>query len=419
MTAAAPGPCADVTQRPWCNTDLSPDERAGLLLAAMTQEEKISLLAGDDLIGVAGREGTHTGTSRGIERLGIPTLYFSDGPVGPRQGQSTQMPSPMSVASSFSRSSARLDGAVIATEAKLKGNDVVFAPGVNWGRTPLNGRTFEYLGEDPHPAGELAAAYIDGMQDRGVIANVKHFAVNNREGQGLSVPESPLGAGIDGSRLLVDARVSERALRELYLPAFETAVTKGHVGTVMCSYNRINGQYACENQHLLNDVLKGEWGFDGFVLTDYGAGKNPISSLNNGPDLDIWPGITYKPVEVMAALATSRVSETTMEEHVRRILRTMFAFGVFDRAPYLDDASRIPVDRHHEAAADIEADGMVLLRNQRVGSTPDAPPAGRVDPDRGRHRSRGRPQQDRRRILRRHPSPRGHPAGRPPGTPWR
>lgn len=363
--AGAPGsPCADPRGRPWCDGRLAPDTRAWLLLAAMTSDERISLLAGDELSGVSGREGTHTGTSDGIERLGIPTLRFSDGPVGPRQGRSTQMPSPIGIAASFDREAARLDGATIGTEARLKGNDVVFAPGVNMGRTPLNGRTFEYLGEDPFLAGRLAASFVRGMQAQGVISNVKHFAVNNQEGQGTQVPGAPIGAGVDGSRMLVDARVDERTLREIYLPAFEAAVRDGGAGTVMCAYNRVNGQYACENQHLLNEVLKGEWGFEGLVLTDYGAAKNPVASLNNGLDLDIWPGLVLNPTAVDLALATSQVSSTTIDEHVRRILRTMFAFGVFDRAPYVDDASRIPAARHHARAAALEIAGSVLLRNR-------------------------------------------------------
>jgi beta-glucosidase len=366
---AAPGatvaaPCGMVTDRPWCDATLDPDTRAGLLLTAMTRDEKISLLAGDELFGVAGGAGTHTGTSNGVERLGIPTLHFSDGPVGTRQGQATQMPSPMSVASSFSTEVAHRDGSVIADEVRKKGNDVVFAPGVNIGRTPLNGRTFEYYGEDPYLAGQMATAFVRGVQGQGVIANVKHFAVNNQEGQGVAVPGSPIGLGLDGSRMVVDARVDERTLREIYLPAFEAAVRKGGAGTVMCSYNRVNGSYSCENSHLLTDILKGDWGFRGLVLTDYGAAKNTVSSLRNGLDLDIWPGFVYNPVLVKGAVLTGQVSAETVDEHVRRILRTMFAFGVFDRPAYVDDASRIDKALHHEAAARIEAQGMVLLKNR-------------------------------------------------------
>jgi len=360
---AAASRCGDPAVRPWCDRSLAPGTRAGLLLQEMTLDEKISLLAGDDLSGVSGADGTHTGTSDGVDRLGIPTLYFSDGPVGPRQGKATGMPSPMSIAASFSMRNAYRDASVIGDEVRRKGNDAVFAPGVNILRTPLNGRTFEYYGEDPYLAAATTTGWIRGVQAQGVIGDVKHFAVNNQEGQGLPLPGAPIGAGIDGSRMIVDARVDERTLREIYLPAFEAAVKRAHVGTVMCSYNRVNGTYACENEHLLNDILKRDWGFDGFVLTDYGAAKNTVNSLNNGLDLDIWPGLVYNPLAVNAALATSQVSESTIDAHVRRILRTMFAYGVFDRPAYRDDTSSIDERAHNATAARVEGQGIVLLKN--------------------------------------------------------
>lgn len=358
--ASAAGRCGD---RPWCDTSRSADERAGLLLGALTRDEKISLLAGDELFGAAGREGTHTGTSQGVERVGLPPIYFSDGPVGTRQGKATGMPSPMSVASSFDPQVAERHAAVIGDEVKRKGNDVVFAPAVNMMRTPLNGRTFEYFGEDPYLAARTAAAWTKGVQAQGVIANVKHFAVNNQEGVGVQPQGSPLGVGVAGSRLTVDAQLDERALREIYLPQFEAAIKEGGAGSVMCAYNRVNGQYACENQHLLEDVLRRDWAFRGFVLTDYGAGKNTVASLNNGLDLDIWPAVIYRPELVKAALATSQVSESAVDEHVRRILRTLFAFGFFDRDAYPDDTASIDQAAHDAAAADIQQQGTILLEN--------------------------------------------------------
>ncbi len=359
----APGRCGDPVTRPWCDLSLTADQRADLLLARMTVPEKVSLLGGEDPKGVLGKEGTHTGTSRGIERLGIPTMYLSDGPVGPRQGKATGMPSPMSIASSFSTSIARTDGAVIGNEVKLKGNDVVYAPGVNILRTPLNGRTFEYFGEDPFLAARLSTAFIRGVQGEGVMGNVKHYAANNQEGVGFTLPGIPIGPGI-GSRLTVDVRVDERTLREIYLPAFESAVKKANVATVMCAYPRVNGQYACENRHLLTKVLKGDWGFKGFVLTDYGAAKNPVASLNNGLDLDIFPGVVLSPAAVGLALTTGLVSVATLNEHVHRILRTMFAYGMFDRDAYVDDTTQIDQAAHHEQAARLEAEGIVLLENR-------------------------------------------------------
>ena len=217
---------------------------------------------------------------------------------------------------------------------------MVFAPAVNMLRTPLNGRTFEYFGEDPFLSARMTVGWTKGVQSQGIIGNVKHYAVNNQEGAGAAVPGSPLGTPVQGSRLTVDARLDERTLREIYLPQFEAAVKEGGVGSVMCSYPRVNGQYACENQHLLEDVLKGDWGFKGFVLTDYGAGKNTAHSLNNGLDLDIWPALVYQPLAVNAALASGQASEAAVDEHVRRILRTLFAFGFFDRDAYVDDVAQ-------------------------------------------------------------------------------
>lgn len=355
-------PCPPGTDRPWCDDTLDPDRRADLLLAELTTDEKISLLGGEELFGAAGEEGSHTGTSHGIDRLGLPTMYFSDGPVGPRQGQGTQMPSPMSLASTFSADAARRHAAVIGTEVRLKGNDVVFAPAVNLMRTPLNGRTFEYFGEDPTLSSLITAGWVQGVQAEGIIGSVKHYAVNNQEGVGVAAPGAPIGAGVIGSRVTLDAQVDERTMREMYLPSFRAAVDAG-VGTVMCAYNRVNSDYACENEVLLRQILKGDWGFDGFVLSDYGAAKNTIDSLNQGLDLDIWPGIVYSPTSVQAALASGLVTMETVDEHVHRILRTMFAFGLFDREPYLDDDTRVDVDLHHDVAGQLAAEGTVLLRN--------------------------------------------------------
>ena len=376
--AAGAGRCGDPAQRPWCDTALDADTRAGLLLAALTRDERISLLAGDELTGVAGREGTHTGTSEGVERVGLPPVYFSDGPVGTRQGKATGMPSPMTVASAFDPEVAAQHAAVVGDEVRRKGNDVVFAPAVNMMRTPLNGRTFEYFGEDPYLAARIAVGWTKGVQSQGVIANVKHYAANNQEGVGVQVQGSPLGVPLTGSRITVDARVDERTLREIYLPQFEAAVKEGGAGSVMCAYNRVNGQFACENRHLLEDVLKRDWAFRGFVLTDYGAAKSTAGSLNNGLDLDIWPAIAYRPELVGAALATGQVSDATVDEHVGRILRTLFAFGFFDRAAYADDTGSIDQAAHDAVAAEVEQQGIVLLENDDAILPLDAARIGRL-----------------------------------------
>ena len=358
--AGAAGRCGDHL---WCDTSRSPDERAGLLLAALTRDERIGLLAGDDLFGVAGGEGTHTGTSNGVARVGLPPVYYSDGPVGPRSGRATSMPAPMALAATFDRRMAFRHGSVVGNEVKLKGNDVVFAPTVNILRTPLGGRTFEAYGEDPFLQARIAVEWIRGAQKQGVIGNVKHFAANNQEGQGVAVPGAPVGVGPQGNRLTVDTIVDERTLREVYLPQFEAAVREADVGSVMCSYNRLNGQYACENQRLLNEILKQEWGFDGFVLADYGAAKIAANGLNNGLDFDPWPGFAYSPAAVGLALATSQASESAVDEHVRRILRTLFAYGFFDRDAYPMSDDAIDKERHALAARSIEEAGIVLMKN--------------------------------------------------------
>ena len=377
-SAFAAGRCGDPAQRPWCDTTRDADERAGLLLGALTRDERISLLAGDEVTGVGGGANQHTGTSLGVDRVGLPPVYFSDGPVGPRQGNATAMPSPISLAASFGRGFARRHGAVVGDEARKKGNDVVFAPAVNMQRTPLNGRTFEYFGEDPFLSAAMAADWTKGLQGEGVIGNVKHYAVNNQEGIGGTFPGAPIGGALVGSRITVDARLDERTLREIYLPQFEAAVKQGDVGSVMCAYNRVNGAYACENEHLLERVLKRDWGFKGFVLTDYGAGKNTANSLNNGLDLDIWPGVIYRPEAVNAALASGQVSEQTIDEHVRRILRTLFAYGFFDREAYANDDSQIRQLDHHAEVADLEQAGIVLLENDDRMLPLDAARTGRL-----------------------------------------
>src|SRR3954469_21556185 len=334
LPAHAAGRCG---AHPWCDTSLTPDARAGLLLEQLTQDEKISLLAGDEPFGVAGGAHSHTGTSDGIPRVELPTTYYSDGPVGPRQGKTTAMPIPMALAATFDPSLARLHGATIANEAKLKGNDVVFAPTVNVMRTPLGGRTFEAYGEEPYLVKSLTVGWIEGAQSEGVIANVKHYAANNQEGApgaagNTGAPGQPLGPpNAQGNRLTVNSVVDERTLREVYLPQFEAAIKDANAGSVMCSYNRLNGQYACENQHLLRDVLQRDWGFKGYTIADYGAAHNTAASLGNGLDFEPWPGIAYAPTAVNAALLTGQASPQLVDEHAGRILRTLFAYGFFDR----------------------------------------------------------------------------------------
>jgi beta-glucosidase len=276
----------------------------------------------------------------------------------------------MALAATFDPRMAFRYGDVVGQEVKSKGNDVVFAPTVNIMRTPLGGRTFEGYGEDPYLVARTAVGWIDGAQSEGVIGDVKHFAANNQEGDSPAAnqggPGQPLGppAG-EGNRLFTNAVVDERTLREIYLPQFEAAVKQAHVGSVMCSYNRLNGQYACENEHLLNQILRREWGFRGYVLADYGAAhpNGTDQSLNNGLDFEPWPGWAYNPFEVNAALMDQRVSTQTIDDHVRNILRTDFEFGFFDRPAFKDDDAQIPKAAHAQTAQDIEESAITLLKN--------------------------------------------------------
>jgi len=230
--------CGDPATRPWCDASKDPDARAALLLAAMTQDEEVQLLGGD----TAGAA-PHTGATFAIPRLGLPAVYFSDGPVGPRQGSATAMPVPESLAAGFDPTLASAHGGEIAEEAKAKGNDVVFAPTVNILRNPQGGRSYETYGEETFLTGRTAVAWVQGAQSAGVVADIKHFAANNQEGQN-GVP--PLSA-VNGGRMLVNANVDERTLREVYFPHFEAAVKQADVGSIMCSYNRVNGPFACES----------------------------------------------------------------------------------------------------------------------------------------------------------------------------
>ncbi len=354
-SAGALGRCGS---QPWCDVALSDDLRAQILTDRLTIPERIGLLGGDDIFGITSIP--HTGTENGVPRLNIPPTYYSDGPAGVRGTPATAFSSPLSLAASWSPSLARLQARTIADEAKHKGNDVVFAPTVNIMRTPYWGRTFEGYGEDPWLTSRLGVAWIQGAQAEGVIANVKHFAANNQEGRG-GVPNL---TGLAGGRLFVDVKADQRTLREIYLPQFEAAVKEGRSGTVMCSYNRLNGRYACENEWLLDTVLRKEWGFKGFVLADYGAAHNPWEALNAGLDFEPWPPIAYQPLLINAALLTG-AKQSQVDAAVRRTYRTLFAHGFFDRQAYARD-ERVNVEAHAAVARRIEESGITLLKNDGI-----------------------------------------------------
>ena len=355
---AAAAPCGSFA---WCNPKLSPERRADLLLAAMTQQEKVAFLGGDNFQGgVSSGPHIHTGTQDGVPRLGVPTVYYADGPLGPRQGVSIGLPAPLGLAATFDPSLARRYGMVVGAEDRAKGNEVAFGPTINIMRTPLGGRTYEAYGEDPFLTAQTAVGWIDGLQSQGVLADVKHFAENNQEGED---PTGKSGVGSVGSRYLVNVNVDDRTLHEIELVGFQAAVQQAHAASVMCAYNRVNGTYSCENDTLLEKILRSEWGFRGYVLADYGAAHNTIASMNSGLDFEPWPPAAYKPAEIDAALTSGQVPESKLDEHVRNILITWFRYGIFDRRPYRD-TERINWRRDGRVAQQVEEQAVTLLRNQ-------------------------------------------------------
>src|SRR4051794_12720432 len=331
----------------WCDTSLSADQRATLLLGALTEDEKLSLLAGVQSDG-------HTGQTAAVPRLGLRSALITDDGVAVKQGTSTALPIPLAVAATFDAKLAALAGSVIADEAKHKGNDVLLGPTVNIMRTPLGGRTFEAYGEDPFLAARTAVAWIRAAQSQGVIAEVKHYCCNNQEGQ----------YGLVGEKEYSSSDLDERTLREIYLPAFEAAVKEAHVGTVMCAYNRVDDQWACEHRHLLTDILKREWGFPGAVVSDWQAQHPTATALRNGLDVEMPTPQDYSPLMVRAALAGGLATEPEVDDHVHRLLRTLFAFGFFDRPAYLADDRLIDAAAHARAAEHIEEQAITLLENR-------------------------------------------------------
>ena len=245
------------------------DGRARKVVAQMTLDEKIT-----QLHGLTNK--TNHRVVPGLPRLGIPALTVANGPAGAgpagpgHQGKATALPAPIALAATWDVEAARTHGEIAAEEAGLLGN-LLESPDINIARMPHNGRTFEGFGEDPVLAGALAVANIQGIQGRGLIANVKHYAGNNQE----------------ANRFHVNDIIDERTLRELYLPAFEASIKEGHCDSLMGAYNKVNGAHCCENDLLLNQVLKGDWGFDGFVTSDFWAVHSTVPTAKNGLDLEM------------------------------------------------------------------------------------------------------------------------------------
>ena len=314
------------------------------IIAQMTLEEKAALCTG-----------ANGWATTAIERLGVPAMIVSDGPHGVRRVidlntmttqslPATCFPTASSLASTWDVDLVREMGQALGEECVALNVDALLGPGVNMKRSPVGGRNFEYFSEDPYLAGELSSSLVDGIQSKGVGTSLKHFAANNQEYQ----------------RFLMDAQVDERALREIYLPAFEKVVKKSQPWTVMCSYNKVNGYYGSEQHWLLTEILKDEWGFEGLVVSDWGAVHDRVKSLKAGLDWEM-PG--PKPGRVRAVLAAVRsgeLDESILDESVRRILRIVF------KAAQTQKGGSFDVDGHNALAQKISSEGMVLLKNNGI-----------------------------------------------------
>jgi beta-glucosidase len=329
-------------RRPWMDTALSPDRRADLLIAQMTLDDKIALLHGASRSVYAGYVPANT-------RLGIPALYLEDGPAGVADGMTgvTQLPAPVASAASWDPALMQHYGQVIGSEEAGKGASVTLAPTINIVRDPRWGRAFESLGEDPYLSGQMAAADIQGIQSQGEIAQVKHWAVYNQETNRNTSAD--------------DAIVSDRAMQEIYFPAFQTAIDQGHVGSIMCSYSTINGTYACQNSYL-NQVLRDQFQFPGFTTSDWYATHSTVQAANNGLDVQM-PNDSYYGAALKAAVLNGHVSMATLDQHVRNILRTMFALGLFDHPHTGSPSATVTSPQHTQAALQTAEAGTVLLKN--------------------------------------------------------
>ena len=328
---------------PWMDPGRPAAERADLLVREMTLDEKVSMLH-------AVSDSAHARETLPIPGLCIPALRLSNGSSGvgaggPVQPQATALPAPLGLAASFDPAVAFRYGAVMGRETRSIGRNLQEGPDINLARVPLNGRTFEAYGEDPHLAGEIAAGTVRGIQSEGTIGEPKHYLANNQE--------------IDRNK--VDERIDERTLREIYLPAFEAAVKQGGAGAVMCAKNKINGSYACEHDELLQGVLKDEWGFRGFVVSDFSSCHDTIRCAFGGLDFELPSGARYG-VRLKAAVEADQVPGAVLDDHVHRVLETMLRFGLFERQPGTRpiDAARGGADSRAAAEA-----GTVLLKNDR------------------------------------------------------
>lgn len=333
------------------------DAKINALLKQMTLEEKVAMIHANSSF-----------TSAGVARLGIPELVTSDGPHSVRAehgrdweldknvyDSGTYLPVTTCLAATWNTKLGYDFGAVLGSEAAFRKKDVILGPGINIIRSPLNGRNFEYQSEDPYLISKMVVGYIKGVQDQGISACVKHYAANN----------------LEKNRNYVDVIMSERALREIYLPGFKAAVTEGGVNTLMGSYNKFRGQWATHNQYLMNQILKKEWGFKGLVMSDWGAVHNTMEALYYGTDLEMGTDLSMLPNPnygkffmgdtVLKLVRTGQVNEEIINEKVRRILYVMFKTNMIDGQR---KAGQYNTKAHQQTALKVAEEGIVLLKNE-------------------------------------------------------
>ncbi|MGQ4514739.1 glycoside hydrolase family 3 C-terminal domain-containing protein [Streptomyces sp. DW26H14] len=341
VTAAAPAPAsASSADCPWIGSHAPVDRRVSQVLSKMTLDEEITMVHG-----AAGS--AYTGYIPGDTRLCIPALKMQDGPVGVRMDNTTQLPAAANVAASFDPSVAKSYGAVIGAEDKAKGVDVDLGPTVNIVRDPRWGRAFESYSEDPYLTGQIGSADIEGIQSQGVMAQVKHFAVYNQETNRNTVADN--------------AVIDDRTVQEVYTAAFGTIVAQAKPSSAMCSYSSVNGTYACENAYLDN-ILKNQFGFDGFITSDWGGTHSTAASANAGMDMQM-PDDSYFGTALKTAVQNGQVAKARVDDMVARIMREEFRFGLFDH-PSADTPDAVASTAAHVAVAKKAAeDGAVLLKN--------------------------------------------------------
>src|SRR5277367_5835183 len=354
----------ETNNQPWMNTSLSPDERADLVLKELTLDEKIDLLHGNSMPGwsAAARPNAYmsnggAGFVLGVPRLGIPAIQMSDAAYGVRMSAengrySTALPSNLGAAASWDTNAACEYGALIGRELRAQGYNMTLGGGVDITREPRNGRTFEYQGEDPILAGTLVGHRIKCEQEQHVIGDIKHYAVNDQE----------------SGREVVDVTIDKRAMRESDLLPFQIGIEIGSPGAVMCSYNAVNGDYACENKYLLTDVLKKDWNYKGFVVSDWGGTHSDVKASAAGLDNEE-PEDLYFGEKLKEAVKSGKVPMAELDDHVRRVLRSEFADGLVD---FPVKKSVVDVEGGLEISRRIAEQSIVLLKNADGGLPLDA-----------------------------------------------